>query len=87
MRRRIDRHAVPALQVGRALRELLRLARLEREDDHPRRPAELLAVVPAEAHARGLGGERERAGGVGEVRDVEMQNAKPRRATVGCRRR
>ena len=73
----MPRHALPALQGGRPFGELLGLAGLESEDDHPRRPAQLLAVVPAQAQAHGLGGERERTGGVGEVRDREVQSGKP----------
>ena len=75
VRVRVDRHPEPLLQAGRALGELRVLARLERQDDHVQAPAQLVAVVPAQSLAHGLRGERERAGGVGEERDVE----RPRR--------
>ena len=47
------------------------------EHDHPGRPAQLLAVMPAQADTHRLRGERERTGGVGEVRERELQSGKP----------
>jgi hypothetical protein len=66
---------VQALKRRRALGELLRLARLQREDDHPYPPAELFAVVPGEAQPRGLGGEREGTGRIGEEGDLERHGS------------
>ena len=75
--RRVDRHAVAPLQAGRALGELGVLARLEREHDHRQPPAQLVAVVPAQALAHRLGGEREGTGGIGEERDVDGHAGSP----------
>jgi hypothetical protein len=66
-----DRHAVAGLQSVGAVGQHLRLAGFSGQDDHPRAPLQLIPVLPAQHPAYGLGRERERAGGVGEQRDLD----------------
>jgi hypothetical protein len=68
----LDRHPVAALHAAEVARELLGLAGLERQDDHRRPPAQLVAVVPAQPEACRLRRERERARRIGEERYLEQ---------------
>ena len=77
--RGVDRHPVAALQAGRALRELLGLARLERQDDHPRRPLAAGRRSASAAAAHRLGREGERARRIGEMRERDARRPAYRR--------
>ena len=75
VRRRIDRHAVAPLQVRRAGASFSASPGSSVSTIMRVRPDELVAAVPAQPLAHRFGRERERAGGIREVRHLDRHPA------------